>query len=86
MIKKCKVHFFDGELRISCPYIEYFKTKAKTNTERTVYTTSCWNYSRVSIIIDLIYLELTSEFIREINDIISLDESIDQISKLEDFY
>lgn len=71
-------HFFDGGLGDSCPFIRYgvhpewLKNHTISDEERIIYSTCSYNDPRVTVTFDLSYLEITSQFIQDIDDVIQL--------------
>jgi hypothetical protein len=67
--------FFDGGLN-PCSIFgmnsEFSKRKARTNEERTVYSTCSFNLPRVTLQLDSSYLEPTAQFIEAIDDVLHL--------------
>ncbi len=67
--------FFDGVLN-PCSFFgmnsEYSKHKSATNEERTVYSTCSFNLPRVTLQLDSSYLEVTTQFIEAIDNVLQL--------------
>ncbi|CAF5079516.1 unnamed protein product, partial [Rotaria sp. Silwood1] len=82
--------YFDGGLEFSNPFIgfgintEYLKNKTTTNALRQIYLTYCLNFPRVTLELDLSYLELTSQFIEAIDNVLSIPSRNEQIIKLKE--
>jgi hypothetical protein len=82
--------FFDGGIDVSSPLIgiginaEYLKSKATTNVKKKTYLTYCFNFPRVTLQLDLSYLEPTTEFIEAIDTVLMTHGKDAQMIKLEE--
>ena len=71
-------NFFDDGLNASCPFIrfgvhpEWLKNYSISNEERIMYSTCSYNELRVIVTLDLTYLEITSQFMEDIDVVIQL--------------
>lgn len=69
-------NFFDGGLNNSCPFItfgvhpEWLKNYKISDEERIMYSTCSYNEPRVTVTLDLSYLEITSQFMEDIDVVI----------------
>lgn len=70
--------FFDGELNISSPFMsigihsEWSKYEIRSNEERIMYSTCSFNEPRITVTLNLSYLEVTSQFIEDIDNVLRL--------------
>jgi hypothetical protein len=82
--------FFDGGIGVFPSLIgiginpEYSKSKTTTYIHKKTYLTFCINFPRVTLELDLSYLEPTTEFIEAIDSVLMTLTPDEQINKLEE--